>query len=108
MPSGKSVPVAKYRSSLPSLSQSNMATPEPFAVGACRSSVMPEKWTKSIPAWWAISANRKGLGACGRPVFSRVETSSVPASVRIETAMGSSLGGWADRLGSARKPMANK
>src|SRR5882724_8862152 len=38
-----------------------MATPEPFAVGKCLASVMPEKWTKSIPAPLAISANRNGL-----------------------------------------------
>ena len=101
-------PVAKYsracrryrnrRSPPPSRSRSGRDAPR-----SC-----PEKCTKSIPAWRAISANRKGLDACGRPVFSRVETSSVPAVSGIEIAMGSSLGGWADRLGSARKPMVIK
>ena len=44
---------------LPSLSKSNIATPDPYAVGKCLASVIPETWTKSIPAACAISVNRK-------------------------------------------------
>src|SRR5689334_23144137 len=56
-----------------------MATPEPFAVGKCFASVMPEKWTKSIPASLAISAKRKGLGSV---CFDRVAGSWMTPLIR--------------------------
>ena len=48
-----------------------MATPEPLAVGKCLASVMPETWTKSMPACRAISVNRKGLTGTACVQFAR-------------------------------------
>src|SRR3954452_11866804 len=35
---------------------------------------MPEAWTKSTPAWRAISVNRNGLGSCGGAELAGVAT----------------------------------
>ena len=78
-----------------------MATPEPLAVGKCFAAVMPEKWTKSMPASLAISANRNGLGSvCS-------DSTSGPVYVvdrRSPTILGSAAEGAAPNSGPLSRP----
>src|SRR5436305_1106380 len=76
-----------------------MATPEPLAVGKCLLAVMPEKWTKSIPAALATSLNRKTLGSCGMVGLALVATLVGVAGARLGAAGGAAAGAPTPRPG---------
>src|SRR5271170_6438360 len=81
-------------SRLPSLSASKIATPEPYAVGKCLASVIPESWTKSIPAVLAISVKRNGLFATGAVGFARtIPTSGNNRLVSVSVGDGDGVAG---------------
>src|SRR3954467_6052517 len=60
-----------------------MATPEPYAVGKYLASVMPETWTKSIPACPVMSVKRNGLTGTAWVQFARTGARSSRGGTKI-------------------------
>src|SRR4051794_36401594 len=70
-----------------------MATPEPYAVGKYLASVIPETWTKSIPACLAMSVKRNGLTGTAWVQFARTGATSSRGGTKIGAVpLGASAG----------------